>query len=141
MSKCHYSFGRGRRPKGPTFARGTIRSLLKDLELADNVRHMTTRRAHPAVTFFGKLISRSFSLFRQSVNFSFIVSGFNFLFIVSLSVSFAFHFRFSFVQSFLSRFSFLSFHCRALVPAILGRLEQHTLAPKFKAEVALRLYV
>jgi hypothetical protein len=111
MSKCHYSFGRGRRPKGPTFARGTIRSLLKDLELADNARHMTTRRAHPAVTFFGTLISRSFSfvcvvrqfIFSLSVQDSFFCLSFHFQF------SFAFHFRFSFIYSFL---------CRVLVPAI-----------------------
>jgi hypothetical protein len=41
MSKCHYSFGRGRRPRDPTFARGTIRSLLKDLELAEQITHGT----------------------------------------------------------------------------------------------------
>jgi hypothetical protein len=76
-------------PRDPTIARGTIKSLLEYLELADNARHMTTRRAHPAVTFFGTLISRSFSfvcLFRQLVHFLFIVSAFSF-FIVSLSVS------------------------------------------------------
>jgi hypothetical protein len=59
---------------------------------------MTTRRAHPAVTFFGTLISRSFSfacLFRQF--------SIHFLFIVSLSVffrvSFRFHLEFSFVET------------------------------------------
>jgi hypothetical protein len=80
---------------------------------------MMTRRAHPAVTFFGTLISRSFSfvcLFRQSVHFLFIVS-----LSVFFRVSFRFHLEFSFVET---------------VPAIPGRLEQHTLAPKFRAEVA-----
>jgi hypothetical protein len=62
---------------------------------------MSTRRAHPAVTFFGTLISRSFSfvcLFHQSVHFLFIVSAF-----ICLSfhfrVSFRFHFEFSFVET------------------------------------------
>ncbi|KAH0815785.1 hypothetical protein GEV33_007006 [Tenebrio molitor] len=36
--------------RDPTIARGKIRSLLEYLELADNARHMTTRRAHPAGT-------------------------------------------------------------------------------------------
>jgi hypothetical protein len=86
---------------------------------------MTTRRAHPAVTFFGTLISRSFSLFRQSVHF--FVYRFSIHFFVyrfAFSFTFGFHFEFSFVET---------------VPAISGRLEQHTLAPKFRAEVALRL--
>jgi hypothetical protein len=122
MSKCHYTFGRGRRPRGPTFARGTIRSLLKDLELADNARHMTSRRAHPAVTFFGTLISRSFS-FVCVVNQFILVYRFrvHFLFIVSLSVSFSFTFGF---RSF-------EFSLQRLCQPFLGRLEPHMLAPKF----------
>jgi hypothetical protein len=70
----------------------------------DNARHMTSRRAHPAVTFFGTLISKSFSLFVPSVN-SFLVYRVrvHFLFIGSLSVSFQFRFQFHF------RFSFVSF--------------------------------
>jgi hypothetical protein len=85
---------------------------------------MTMRRAHHAVTFFGTLISRSFSfvwLFRQSVHFLFIVTAFNF---------FVYRFTFGF---------FLSFHFRVTVPAISGRLEQHALALKFRVEVASRL--
>jgi hypothetical protein len=72
---------------------------------------MSTRRAHPAVTFFGTFISRSFGfvcLFHQSVQF-------------------------------LYRFAF-KFHFGVTVPAISGRVEQHALAPKFKAEVASRLW-
>jgi hypothetical protein len=83
----------------PTIARGKIRSLLEYLELADNARHMTTRRAHPAVSFFGTLISRSFSfvcLFHQSVHF------------------YRFTFEFSFAVSFLSFFFVVT------VPAIRG---------------------
>jgi hypothetical protein len=98
----------------PTIARGNITSLLKHLELAGKARHhMSTRRAHPAVTFFGTLISRLFSfvcLFHQSVHF--------------FRFTFEFSFEFSFVET---------------VPAISGRLEQHALAPKLKAEVTSRL--
>jgi hypothetical protein len=53
---------------------------------------MTTRHAHPAVTFFGTLSSRSFSLFHQSVHF-FVYHFRNQFF---LSFRFQFHFRFSF---------------------------------------------
>jgi hypothetical protein len=116
MLKCHYSFGRGRRPRGPTFARGTIRSLLKDLELADNARHMTSRRAHPAVTFFGTLISRSFSFVCVVSQFIFSLSvQDSFLFIVSLSVSLSVFFRVS-----LSVFVHLEFFFVETVPAIFG---------------------
>jgi hypothetical protein len=85
---------------------------------------MTTRHAHPAATFFGTLISRSFSLFRQSVHFFVYRFNIQLFYRFAYSFTFGFHFEFSFVET---------------VPAISGRLEQHTLAPKFKAEVALRL--
>jgi hypothetical protein len=87
----------------------------------DNARHMTSRRAHPAVTFFGTLISRSFSLFVSSIRTNFSLSGqgsffvyrftFSFLsvlLLVSLSVFFCF-FRVSFRVS-----------CRVFVPASFG---------------------
>jgi hypothetical protein len=51
-------FGRGRRPRGPTFARGTINRCSKIRNKQDNAWHLTSRRAHPAVTFFGTLISK-----------------------------------------------------------------------------------
>jgi hypothetical protein len=86
-------------PRDPTIARGTIRSLLKQLELADNARHMTTRRVHPAVTFFGTLISRSFSfvcVVSQSIfSLSFQDSFF--------CLSFHFQFSFGFVRVFFCR--------------------------------------
>jgi hypothetical protein len=57
LQNATIAFGRCRRPRDPTFARGTIRSLLEYLELADNARHLTTRRAHPAFKpFFTSLI-------------------------------------------------------------------------------------
>jgi hypothetical protein len=46
------AIGRGRRPRGPTYACGTNRSLFEDPELADNARHLVARRAHPAFKFF-----------------------------------------------------------------------------------------
>jgi hypothetical protein len=126
-------FGRGRRPRGPTYARGTIRSLFENQELADNARHMTSRRAHPAVTFFGTLISRSFSLFVSSIRTIFSLSGqgsffvhrFTFSFLsVSLSVSLS-----VFVCFF--RGFFRVFIVESLCQPVLGRLESHMLAPKF----------
>jgi hypothetical protein len=49
-------FGRSRRPRGPTYARGANRSQFEDPELAVNARHLATRRAHPAFKFFASLI-------------------------------------------------------------------------------------
>jgi hypothetical protein len=66
---------------------------------------MTTRHAHPAVTFFGTLISRSFSLFRQSVHF------------------FVYHFRNQFFLSFRFQFHF-QFHFRFSFEFLLWRLCQ-----------------
>jgi hypothetical protein len=64
---------------------------------------MTSRRAHPAVTFFGTLILRSFCLCRQSIQFLVYRFLVHFFFIGSLSVFFQFRFQFHF------RFSFVSF--------------------------------
>jgi hypothetical protein len=50
------AIGRSRRPRGPTYARGTNRSLFENQELADNARHFATRRAHLAFKFFTSLI-------------------------------------------------------------------------------------
>jgi hypothetical protein len=92
-------FGRGRRPRGPTFARGTTRSLFENQEQA------TQRTAHDVAT---RPPCRN--PFRDAhfeiIQFVCAVSQFilslsgqgSFLFIVSLSVSFQFHFRFSFVH-------------------------------------------
>jgi hypothetical protein len=102
-------------PSDPTIARGNITSLLKHLELAEKKHDVTCRRDAPTFRhIFGTFILRSFSfacLFHYSV----------FLLIVALS-------------SFLLRL-----HFRVTVPAITGRLEQHALAPKYRAEVASRL--
>jgi hypothetical protein len=85
-------FGRGRRPRGPTYARGTIRSLFEDQEQA------TQRTAYDVATrppcrnlFWGRSFrNNSVCLCRQSIHFQFIGSGF----IFSLSD----HFQFSFVS-------------------------------------------
>jgi hypothetical protein len=52
LQNATMAIGRSRRPRGPTYARGTNRSLFEDPELADNARHLATRRAHPAFKFF-----------------------------------------------------------------------------------------
>jgi hypothetical protein len=56
LQNATMAIGRGRRPRGPTYACGTNRSLFEDPELADNARHLVTRRAHPAFKFFTSLI-------------------------------------------------------------------------------------
>jgi hypothetical protein len=97
-------FGRSRRPRGPTYARGANRSQFEDPELAVNARHLATRRAHPAVTFFGdahfEIIQFVCAVSQFILSLS--VQG-SFLFIGSLSVLFRFRFQFHF------RFSFVSF--------------------------------
>jgi hypothetical protein len=52
LQNATMAIGRSRRPRGPTYARGTNRSLFEDQELADNARRFATRRAHPAFKFF-----------------------------------------------------------------------------------------
>jgi hypothetical protein len=52
LQNATMAIGRSRRPRGPTYARGTNRSLFEDPELADNAWHLATRRAHPAFKFF-----------------------------------------------------------------------------------------
>jgi hypothetical protein len=52
LQNATMAIGRSRRPRGPTYARGTNRSQFEDPELADNARHLVTRRAHPAFKFF-----------------------------------------------------------------------------------------
>jgi hypothetical protein len=111
MSNCHYSFGRGRRPRGPTFARGTIRSLFENQELARQRTAHDVATRPPCRNLFRdahfKIVQ--FCLCRQSGQFlvyrfrvHFFVCRFTFSFLsVSLSVSLSvfvcffrgFHFR------------------------------------------------
>jgi hypothetical protein len=74
----------------------------------DNARHMTSRRAHPAVTFFGTLISRSFSFVCAVSQFIFSLSVQGSFFVYQFTFSFAFSFTFGF-RLFLLRFSFRVF--------------------------------
>jgi hypothetical protein len=60
------AIGRSRRPRGPTYARGTKRSLFENQELADNARHLATQRAHPAFKFFTSLIPEAEVSFLES---------------------------------------------------------------------------
>jgi hypothetical protein len=59
LQNATMAIGRSRRPRGPTYARGTNRSLFEDPELADNARHLGTRRGHPAFKFFTSLIPKA----------------------------------------------------------------------------------
>jgi hypothetical protein len=120
MSKCHYSFGRGRRPRGLTFARGTIRSLLKDLELARQ------RTAHDVATR-----SPCRNLFRDA---HFEIIQFCLCRHVSSFLVYRFRVHFLFIGSLSVSFVFLRFHSEFFVetvPANLGWLEPHMRAPKF----------
>jgi hypothetical protein len=89
-----FVLGRGRRPRGPTYARGTIRSLFEDQEQA------TQRTAYDVATrppcrnlFWGRSFrNNSVCLCRQSIHFEFIGSGFIFVY----------RFTFSFLSVLLS---------------------------------------
>jgi hypothetical protein len=106
-------FGRGRRPRGPTYARGTIRSLFEDQEQA------TQRTAYDVATrppcrnlFWGRSFrNNSVCLCRQSIHFQFIGSGFIFC------LSFHFQFCFQFCFQFHFRFSFfpVAFHLQSIL--------------------------
>jgi hypothetical protein len=106
-------FGRGRRPRGPTYARGTIRSLFEAQEQARQ------RKAHDVATrppcrnlFWGRSFrNNSVCLCRQSIHFQFIGSGFIFC------LSFHFQFCFQFCFQFHFRFSFfpVAFHLQSIL--------------------------
>jgi hypothetical protein len=125
-------FGRGRRPRGPAYARGTIRSLFENQELArQRTAHDVATRppcrnlfrdAHFEIIQFVCVVNQVNSIFSLSGQGSFFVYRFTFSFLsVSLSVFVCFfrgfHFEFHFVES--------------LCQPVLGRLESHMLAPKF----------
>jgi hypothetical protein len=109
-------FGRSRRPRGPTYARGTIRSLFEDQEQA------TQRTAHDVAT---RPPCRN--LFRDA-HFEIIqfVCAVN-QFILSLSGQgsfFVYRFTFGFRLFFFCGFIFESFfHVESLCQPVLGRLE------------------
>jgi hypothetical protein len=97
-------FGRGRGQEVLLMLAGLIDRCSKIGNKQDNARHMTSRRAHPAVTFFGTLISRSFSF-------------------VCVVNQFTFSFTFGFRLVFFLRFHLLRVSlCRVSQP-VLGRLE------------------
>jgi hypothetical protein len=126
-------FGRGRRPRGPTYARGTIRSLFEDQEQA------TQRTAYDVATrppcrnlFWGRSFrNNSVCLCRQSIHFEFIGSGFIFVYritfsFISVSLSVSLSVFVCFFRGFLRVFI-----VESLCQPVLGRLESHMLAPKF----------
>jgi hypothetical protein len=126
-------FGRGRRPRGPTFARGTIRSLFEDQEQA------TQRTAYDVATrppcrnlFWGRSFrNNSVCLCRQSIHFEFIGSGFIFVYRITFSfISVSLSVSLSVFVCFFRGF-FRVFIVESLCQPVLGRLESHMLAPKF----------
>jgi hypothetical protein len=126
-------FGRGRRPRGPTYARGTIRSLFEDQEQA------TQRTAYDVATrppcrnlFWGRSFrNNSVCLCRQSIHFEFIGSGFIFVYRITFSfISVSLSVSLSVFVCFFRGF-FRVFIVESLCQPVLGRLESHMLAPKF----------
>jgi hypothetical protein len=126
-------FGRGRRPRGPTYARGTIRSLFEDQEQA------TQRTAYDVATrppcrnlFWGRSFrNNSVCLCRQSIHFKFIGSGFIFVYRITFSfISVSLSVSLSVFVCFFRGF-FRVFIVESLCQPVLGRLESHMLAPKF----------
>jgi hypothetical protein len=92
-------FGRGRRPRGPTFARGIIRSLFEDQEQATQRMAFDVTTRPPCRNLFRDAHFEIIQvcLCRQSIHFEFIGSGF-FLLSFHFQLRFQFHFRFSFVH-------------------------------------------
>jgi hypothetical protein len=111
-------FGRGRRPRGPTYARGTIRSLFEDQEQASQrtAHDVATRPpcrnlfwdAHFEIIQFVSAVSQF--ILSLSGQGSFFVDRF-------FQFRFQFHFRFSFVSF---EFHLEFFLCRVFVPASFG---------------------
>jgi hypothetical protein len=100
---------------------GQLDRCSKIRNLQDNARHMTSRRAHPAVTFFETLISKSFSLFVSSIKSIFSLSGQGSFFVCRFTFSFlsvSLSVLLSVFVCFFRGFHFESFLCRVLVPAI-----------------------
>jgi hypothetical protein len=125
-------FGRGRRPRGPTFARGTIRSLFEDQEQAKQRMAFDVatrppcrnpfRDAHFEIIHFVCAVSQF--ILSLSVQGSFLFIGSLSFISVSLSVSLS-----VFVCFF--RGFFRVFIVESLCQPVLGRLESRMLAPKF----------
>jgi hypothetical protein len=109
-------FGRGRRPRGPTFARGTIRSLFENQQLARQRTAFDVATRRPCRNLFRDAHFEiiQFCLCRQSSQF--LVNRFrvHFLFIGSLSVSL------SVFVCFFRGFHFRVLLCRVFMPANFG---------------------
>jgi hypothetical protein len=126
-------FGRGRRPRGPTYARGTIRSLFEDQEQATQRTAYDVATRPPCRNLFGDahfeiiqfVCAVSQFILSLSVQGSFLFIGsLSVLFSVSLSVSLSVFV--CFFRGFLRVFI-----VESLCQPVLGRLESHMLAPKF----------
>jgi hypothetical protein len=113
-------FGRSRRPRGPTYARGTIRSLFKNQELArQRTAHDVATRPPCRNLFRDAHFEIIQFLFVPSINSIFSLSGQGSFFVYRFTFGFAFSFTFGFFL-FLSRFHLELSFCRVFVPASFG---------------------
>jgi hypothetical protein len=128
-------FGRGRRPRGPTYARGTIRSLFEAQEQARQrkAHDVATRPpcrnlfrdAHFEIIQFVCAVNQF--IFSLSGQGSFFVYRFTFSFLSAFSFAFSFTFGFRF---FLSRFIYSPF-CRVWVPAVSSFFQFRTVVRRW----------
>jgi hypothetical protein len=100
-------FGRGRRPRGPTYARGTIRSLFEDQEQATQRTAYDVATRPPCRNLFRDAHFEIIQFVCAVNQFIFSLSGQGSFFVYRFTFSFAFSFAFSFTfgfRFFLSRF-------------------------------------
>jgi hypothetical protein len=108
-------FGRGRRPRGPTYARGTIRSLFENQEQARQRTAFDVATRPPCRNLFRDAHFKIVQFVCVVNQFIFSLSGQGSIFVIgSLSVSL------SVFVCFFRGFIFESSFCRVFVPAIFG---------------------
>jgi hypothetical protein len=100
--------GRGRRPRGPTFARGTIRSLFVNQEQARQRTALDVATRPPCRNLFRDAHFEIIQFVCAVNQFIFSLSGQGSFFVYRFTFSFGFSFTFGF-RLFLSRFHF-EFH-------------------------------
>jgi hypothetical protein len=126
-------FGRGRRPRGPTYARGTIRSLFEDQEQATQRTAYDVATRPPCRNLFGDAHFEIIQFVCAVNQFIFSLSGQGSFFVYRFTFSFAFSFAFSFTfgfRFFLSRFIYSPF-CRVWVPAVSSFFQFRTVVRRW----------
>jgi hypothetical protein len=112
-------FGRGRRPRGPTFARGTIRSLFEDQEQATQRMAFDVTTRPPCRNLFRDAHLEIIQFVCAVNQFILSLSGQG-SFLLSFHFQFPFSFTFGFRLFFFCGFIFESSQCRVFVPASFG---------------------